>query len=108
MRRRLPASCFLLLAVASVFGCGDDDDDVVPPPTNTAPTAVFTVSSDSGGSTTQFLFDAISSFDAEDDASALEMRWDWDSDGNWDTPLCRVAVQNARFCVPGTRNVRLE
>jgi hypothetical protein len=108
MKLRSSAICALLLAVASVFGCGDDDDDVVPPPTNTAPTAVFTVSSDSGGSTTQFIFDAVSSFDAEDEAGTLEMRWDWDSDGNWDTAASRVALQNARFCVPGTRSVRLE
>lgn len=109
MRLRSFASWFLLLAVASFFGCGDDDDDdVVTPPVNTPPTAVFTVSPDSGGSDTQFLFDAISSFDAEDPGGILEKRWDWDSDGIWDTPLSTLAVQTSRFCVPGTRSVRLE
>lgn len=108
MRLHSSASWLVLFAVAVFVGCGDDDDDVVVPPANTAPTAVFSVMPDSGGSDTQFRFDAIASFDAEDPTGIITVRWDWDSDGIWDTPLNQVLVESARFCVPGTRRVRLE
>lgn len=52
---------------------------------NTPPTATFTVDPFTGTTATVFTFDASGSFDAEDPTSELQVRWDFDGDGNWDT-----------------------
>ncbi|MBN2280934.1 MAG: PKD domain-containing protein [Candidatus Marinimicrobia bacterium] len=52
---------------------------------NHNPIASFSVTPTSGTEDTQFIFDANSSSDVEDDLSVLEVRWDWQSDGIWDT-----------------------
>jgi len=50
-----------------------------------APTAIFSVTPESGTSATVFTFDASSSADEEDNAQNLQVRWDWENDGTWDT-----------------------
>ncbi|RLF39739.1 MAG: hypothetical protein DRN21_03195, partial [Thermoplasmata archaeon] len=53
---------------------------------NTPPTACFTVSPPSGNLDTIFSFDASCSSDAQDPEPALQVRWDWENDGVYDTP----------------------
>ena len=55
--------------------------------TNTTPTATFTVDKGSlfATATVVFNFDASSVSDGEDASSALQVRWDFDDDGVWDT-----------------------
>ena len=52
---------------------------------NSPPTAAFTVKPHIGDSTTFFVFDPTGSTDNEDPTSALQVRWDWENDGSWDT-----------------------
>jgi parallel beta-helix repeat protein len=56
---------------------------------NTSPQAAFTVNPQTGDTNTKFSFDASKSSDKEDPVSALEVRWDWENDGvyntNWST-----------------------
>ncbi|MCK9325133.1 MAG: PKD domain-containing protein [Bacteroidales bacterium] len=53
--------------------------------THSAPTAFFTVTPESGRTTSFFTFDATGSWDADDPAELLKVRWDFDGDGIWDT-----------------------
>ncbi|GEM_PF-5283463 len=59
--------------------------EVVPPGGNTRPTAHLTVSPTSGTITTTFTFDVSGSTDAEDDIAQMSVRFDWTSDGVYDT-----------------------
>lgn len=54
---------------------------------NQAPKAAFVITPDQGTTATTFQFDATGSFDAEDPPGALQVRWDWEGDGSWDTPF---------------------
>jgi formylglycine-generating enzyme len=50
-----------------------------------APEISFTVIPAFGDSSTVFVFDASGCRDIEDEVTALQMRWDWENDGIWDT-----------------------
>jgi parallel beta-helix repeat protein len=54
-------------------------------PLDTGPTAKATVSPGQGDTVTEFIFDAGNSSDPDDATSLLEVRWDFDSNGIWDT-----------------------
>src|SRR5206468_3699210 len=86
---------------------------VVPHPalggaTNTPPTAGIAVSPARGTTLTDFRFDASVTTDAEDPVSALRFRWDFDNDGQWDTPLSNNPVVTRRFALAGTKFVRMQ
>jgi parallel beta-helix repeat protein len=74
---------------------------------NTAPTATFTVQPASGDTETNFLFDASSSSDPEDPTSTLEVRWDWQNDGVYDTNWSNNKLASHKFSVSGVHTVRL-
>ena len=75
---------------------------------NTAPTASFTVSPTSGTVDTVFDFDANGSSDNEDDTSVLQVRWDWNNDGNFDTNYNTTKTATHQFTLEGTYTVKLE
>jgi len=77
-------------------------------PGNTKPSAVFTISPGAGPVDTLFTFDATGSFDAEDPSASLEVRWDWENDGLWDTDFSTDQVTIHQYAVPGTRTVKLQ
>jgi uncharacterized protein (TIGR02145 family) len=52
---------------------------------NRPPSAHFTLSIPNGNIKTQFFMDAWTSSDKEDLPTELRIRWDFNSDGNWDT-----------------------
>jgi PKD repeat protein len=95
----------LALAVALAVGCGDDASDRTP---NSPPTARFTVSPASGTTATVFRADASTSSDGEDPASALEVRWDWEGDGTWDTALDTTKTAEHQYMTAGGKTIRLE
>lgn len=64
---------------------------------NYAPTASFTVSPDSGNTETIFVFDASSCADPEDDISNLQIRWDFNGDGVWETEWITDKIYNIQF-----------
>jgi len=78
-----------------------------PPPPNTPPYANFSYTPATGNTTTVFTFTS-TSFDHEDPTDLLQMRWDWETDGVWDTPWSHNATEEHRFTVPGTYSVTME
>jgi len=75
---------------------------------NTAPTAAFTVTPTSGDTNTIFQFDASTSSDNEDLTSALQVRWDFDDDGVFETPWATDKTANFTYPAAGNYTVRLE
>jgi PKD repeat protein len=75
---------------------------------NNPPMASFTVTPSSGNVSTVFTVDASSSSDSEDPASSLMVRWDWESDGYWDTNWTTDKISYHMFASPGTYWVSLE
>ncbi|MBN2425183.1 MAG: hypothetical protein JXR46_09850 [Calditrichaceae bacterium] len=75
---------------------------------NTAPVASFTITPDSGSTTTLFEFDASGCSDTEDELSSLSVRWDWESDDTWDTEYSSVKQITYKFNAQGYYTVRLE
>jgi parallel beta-helix repeat protein len=61
-----------------------------------------------GDTTTVFEFDASDSWDMEDDPSTLQIRWDWEGDGIWDTDWTTVKNASHQFSSGGTYNVTVE
>ncbi|NOX60573.1 MAG: hypothetical protein GXP42_01280 [Chloroflexi bacterium] len=59
--------------------------EVVPPGGNTPPTARLVITPTTGTITTTFTIDVSGSTDAEDDITALSVRFDWTDDGVFDT-----------------------
>src|SRR2546429_177958 len=78
-----------------------------PPPTNMPPYANFSWTPASGATSIVFTFTS-TSFDAQDPPNLLQVRWDWESDGTWDTPWSNDATAQHQFAVPGTYNVTME
>ncbi len=75
---------------------------------NTAPVATFTASPTSGTPATTFNFDASGSIDSEDAATALEVRWDWENDGFYDTGWSTTKVATHIFTASGLYTIRLQ
>jgi len=75
---------------------------------NEVPLASFTVSPSSGDTATVFQVDASGSSDNEDDVSVLEVRWDWESDGTWDTGYSTIKTADHQYPVDGRSRIRLE
>jgi len=74
---------------------------------NTPPIALFTATPDSGTTNTEFVFDANGSCDIEDSTSQLQVRWDWDNDGVWDTEYSYTKLDTHQYETPGTYTVKL-
>jgi len=75
---------------------------------NTPPTAAFAVSPLGGDTGTVWTFNASASHDLEDPTALLEVRWDWDGDGTWDTGWSSEKVATHQYASPGNYTVRLE
>ena len=73
-----------------------------------APVASFVVSPTTGNSGTSFVFDASGSSDPDSGSEALEVRWDWESDGTWDTTWSTSKVATHSFSTDGTYTVALQ
>ena len=75
---------------------------------NSSPTASFTVTPSSGNTDTLFQFNASGSSDAEDSTAILQVRWDWENNGIWDTSWSTTKSANHSYLVPGTYTVLLQ
>ncbi len=75
---------------------------------NTPPTALFTVSPSSGSTSTNFAFDASGSTDNEDPTSNLQVRWDFDGNGSWDTGWDYNKTVNHQYGSENTYTAKLE
>ncbi len=77
-------------------------------PINTQPRAYFSVTPDSGEVFTVFAFNASGSSDLQDQTSSLEVRWDWEGDGIWETSWTTNKEALHTFSASGTYMVVLE
>ena len=73
----------------------------------TPPTAHFNVGPSWGTAGGVFVFNAGSSTDDMTPRGALTVRWDWNDDGAWDTPLSFDKYVTRTINVPGTYTVTL-
>ncbi len=76
--------------------------------TTSAPIAVFSITPESGQVAEFFTFDASECYDAEDQLSALEVRWDFQNDGEWDTHFSTTKAAVWVYTLPETYVVKLE
>jgi len=76
-------------------------------PYNTSPFASFAVTPSSGVITTIFNMDASSTSDLDDPTTSLEVRWDWEDDGVWDTSWSTTKTAQHQYANSGTFTIRL-
>lgn len=91
----------------------DDSEDMYPlmaplPGVNNPPIASFSVSPTAGNVTVTFTVNASSSSDLEDSLDELEVQWDWEDDGTWDTMWSSSKEAQHQYSVPGNYTIRLE
>lgn len=114
MKRFGWSRAFVLLAAMYLWiqlGCGGGDDGPAGRATghvNSPPTASFTVTPAVGTTATVFQFDASGSSDRETPAENLQVRWDWENNGEWDTEFTTTRTASHRYDTPGTKTIRLE
>jgi parallel beta-helix repeat protein len=73
-----------------------------------SPTAAVSVQPSSGPPGTSFRFDASNSNDLEDPTSVLEVRWDWEDNGTYDTSWSTTKIIDHIFNTPGDHFIRLQ
>ena len=75
---------------------------------NSPPIASLIISPDSGDTSTLFKFDASATMDNEDSTSSLEVRWDWENNGFWDTRYSTKKIEYHKFRTNGLKSIALE
>jgi parallel beta-helix repeat protein len=75
---------------------------------NNPPIAAFTYTPNEVYTCIPVAFDASSSSDVEDPVSALQVRWDWENDGTYDTTLSNQKTTQHSFNSSGVQTIRLE
>jgi uncharacterized protein (TIGR02145 family) len=75
---------------------------------NTPPHATFTVDPTTGSKSTYFNVDGSGSWDDEDPASALRVRWDWDNDGTYDTGWRSWKTESHQYSSSGFKTIKME
>jgi PKD repeat protein len=75
-----------------------------PPPPNTPPSADFSWSPTRGNTTTTFNFTASVS-DDHDPPGSIQVRWDWNGDGTWDTAWSTTKTAQHQYGTPGNYTV---
>jgi len=91
----------LIIGIVMLSNCTKEEE-------NTPPSAGFTISPETGPPVTIFTFNASSSTDKEDLPATLQVRWDWESDGNFDTDYSTNKILNYQYNQPGTFQITLE
>ena len=109
MKALLRNLSFQLTLIITFFSFGCQEEGTTTPEVKpNAPTATFTVVPESGTTETTFIFDASGCSDQEDDVSKLEVRWDWENDGKWDTGYSRNKIATHQFSYTDSYTVKLE
>lgn len=75
---------------------------------NQPPLAEFDVNTLSGNLSTIFKFDALMSWDWEDNGTELEFRWDWNSDRRWDLEWSPSRLATNQFYEKGEHVVTMQ
>lgn len=96
--RRRAATLSIVFALAA--GCSGPDSD--------PPFAFIRVTPPYGVIGTEFTADASRSTDDDDPVESLEVRWDWNDDGAWDTGFTTEKKATRRYDAEGTWPIRLQ
>jgi formylglycine-generating enzyme required for sulfatase activity len=74
-----------------------------------SPSASFVVNPEEGPyETTHFSVDASSTTDLNHPLDSLEVHWDWEDDGNYDTSWTTAKADSHRYAYPGIFRIRME
>jgi uncharacterized protein (TIGR02145 family) len=73
-----------------------------------APKPSFTISPETGNYLQEFIFDASQTRDDEDSLNQLLFRWDFQGDGNWDTPFDTIPVVKKTYNKTGYYSPEVE
>ncbi|MBN2280788.1 MAG: family 16 glycosylhydrolase [Candidatus Marinimicrobia bacterium] len=95
------------LEVKDYAGQTDDTTQTVSC-SNTVPMPIFSVSPDSGYLDTEFLFDGNLSLDSDEGNENLQVRWDFESDGIWDTEFSSEKISSHRYNSAGLYLVTMQ
>jgi len=90
-------SCFLFLGL--LFSCEQE---------NLPPEATFRVTPSQGDTLTVFYFDARETSDPESPEFGIQIRWDFDGDGIFDTDYLQAKEYVRRFSQPGWHYIMME
>lgn len=77
-------------------------------PENIPPVARLVITPAIGDSLTVFYFDARNTTDENNYLLSLQVRWDWDGDGYWDTDFSANKEEVRRFSEAGYHHVRMQ
>jgi parallel beta-helix repeat protein len=72
------------------------------------PSACFTVSPSQGDLDTIFNVDASCSSDLKDSIAALQVRWDWENDGIYDTSYSTTKITAHQYTTIGIKTIKLQ
>ncbi len=86
----------------------DTEEVVITVVANDAPVPSLKVTPGMGTSGTEFTFDASGSTDSQYQATVLEVRWDWDGNGTWDTPFERGKIVKHSYEKKGNYKVKMQ
>jgi parallel beta-helix repeat protein len=75
---------------------------------NLPPIPAIATSAGIVNTSTVLYVDGIGSFDVEDPASALRVRWDWESDGTWDTSWSTTKTASHTYSIEGIYTITME
>lgn len=92
----------------SFLGWLVDDVKVTGTTSDNPPDACFSVSPSSGTTNTAFQVDAGCSTDTETPAISLQVRWDWENDGVYDTAWTTDKTADHTYGSTGSKTIKLE
>jgi len=75
---------------------------------NTAPYATFDIEDNEATPGVEFKFDAGACSDDQYKSTYLEVRWDWEGDGEWDTEFSTDKTEEHYYDSPGTYDVIMQ
>lgn len=107
----LPAVSEAIFANSCTDGFDNDCDgkvDIADSDCLTPPRAVFRVTPSADGTGKPFTVDASASSDLEDASDKLRVRWDWESNGTWDTDFTTGKTASHVYYTTGTYSITLE
>ncbi len=90
------------------LGAQDDYPLVAPVMVGISPQAFFNYTPATGTAPATFNFDGSISWDPDDSPGSLEVRWDWESDGTWDTAWSTDKTAQHEYALAGSYNVTME
>lgn len=111
MNRKIATfSVFSIIAAMVLSGCeknsGNDNNNNSND--NKPPVASFTITPLTGNTQTVFIFDASASTDEETSAADIQVRWDWNNDGTYDTDYSSTKTADHQYTNAGSYSIKLQ